>query len=362
MASLRAKERKRQLVKDAQQLARTNIFGPGIVFNGSNVLAQLWTAGMDARLAQLGNSAPIEQQEGLSGDLNDQFGQGEQDPFRDENGEMPFFDGDQTGFPDQMLDGDANVPRRSDDFWDAEIGRAGMDSQPVEMPWARRSTLLPGVDDTTLAGETTLGMNTRSFDIETPSGIRRISRRSDLSLGTTDHRRTTGNAGDAGNAGERFQLGGEEGEAPEHLSSQAMAEQENVQFLDYIAATRAGLKDDDMLLFSDLAPVSDAQVSKQDESCNPSIILMNTDVFPCLYHSLRLLLVLFTKFYLLSLHVDYRQNKMFLMERLCSTLFDLHAMWQSKGIKISVVFLLVHFCLMKLKSCWMKLANVLFSN
>lgn len=274
MASLRAKERKRQLIKDAQQLARTNIFGPGIVFNGSNVLAQLWTAGMDARLAQLGNSAPIEHQEGLSGDLNDQFGQGEQDPFRDENGEMPFFDGDQTGFNDQVLDGDANATRKDDDFWDAEIGRAGMDSQPVEMPWARRSTLLPGVDDTTLAGETTLGMNTRSFDIETPSGIRRISRRSDLSLGTTNQRRTTGNAGEASNAGEGFQLGGEEGEAPEQLSSQAMAEQENVQFLDYIAATRAGLKDDDMLLFSDLAPVSDAQVRKQDESCNSSIILI----------------------------------------------------------------------------------------
>ncbi|PWN32748.1 uncharacterized protein FA14DRAFT_181427 [Meira miltonrushii] len=254
MAILRAKERKRQLIKEAQQLARTNIFGPGIVFSGSNVLTQLWTTCMDARLAQLGSLAsPTEYQEGLDGNLNDHFGQGEQVPFQADNGEMPFFDGDQSGFPDQTLDNNAND-------WDVEIGRAGMDSQPIEMPWARRSTILPGIDDTTLAGETTLGINTRSFDIETPSGIRRISRRSDLSHGTPDHRRTTLNAGDAGiAAAEGFQLGGEEGEAQEQLSSQAMAEQENVQFLDYVSAIRAGLKEDDMLMFSDLAPVSDAQ-------------------------------------------------------------------------------------------------------
>lgn len=263
MATLCAKERKRQLIKEAQQLARTNVFGPGIVFNGSNVLAQLWTAGMDARLAQLGNLAPIENQEGLEGNLNDQFGQDDQDPFRGDAGDMPFFEGDQSGFPDQTLEENDNKSRRSDNSWDAEIGRAEMDSQPVEMPWTRRSTIMPGVDDTTLAGETTLGMNTRSFDIETPSGIRRISRRSDLSHSATDNRRKNTNAGDAGNAGEGFHLGGEEDETQEQLSSQALAEQENVQFLDYVAATRAGLKDDDMLLFSDLAPVSDAQVRMQ---------------------------------------------------------------------------------------------------
>lgn len=294
MAILRAKERKRQLIKQAQQIARTNIFGPGIVFSGANVLAQLWTTGMDARLAQLGNLTPTEHQEGLDVNLNHQFGQGEQDIIQGENGEMPFFDGDQTVFPDQTLDDNLNAPRGPDNDWDAEIGRAGMDSQPVEMPWARRSTILPGVDDTTLAGETTLGMNTRSFDIETPSGIRRISRRSDLSHGSAGHRRLTANTTDAHNPAEGFQLGGEEGEVQEQLSSQAMAEQENVQFLDYITATRAGLKDGDMLMFSDLAPVSDAQVRMQGVSRSPSIILINF-FFYYLLRSLLLLLVLSTK-------------------------------------------------------------------
>lgn len=261
MTTLRAKERKRQLIKEAQQLAHAKIFGPGIVFEGSDVLAKLWTTGMDVRLSQFGNPLPPEEEGRMGTNLNDQFGQGEQDLFRDDNGEMPLFDGDQIGFPDPSFEIQADALQRPDLSWDVEIGRAGMDSQPVEMPWARRSTILAGADDSTLAGETTLGLNTRSFDIETPSGIRRISRRSDLSQTMTDNRRTLAGTEGLADPGEGFQLGEGEGiEAQEQMSSQTLAEQENVQFLNYITATRAELKEGEQLMFSDLAPVTDSQV------------------------------------------------------------------------------------------------------
>lgn len=253
MNKMHAQEALRRMNKDAERNARALIYGPTIDLAGAPMLAHFWTMGMTSRLAKIEKEAAMQAPgdglsaaEGLGGPP--QAGKTGPLPF-DDGGEMPFY-GNETGMETGGID---DQPRASTPFWEAEIGRAGLSSEPLEMPWNR--TMLEQAGEETLAGETTMGVSTRSFSIETPTGLRRPGRLSSMSAISLERRPTTS----IGGGNDRTAIAGAE-EGPYTSDSQAFAEQDMLHFFNYAVQVRNRLEGEQPLFFSDLAPVADSSV------------------------------------------------------------------------------------------------------
>ncbi|UZJ55238.1 hypothetical protein CBS101457_004558 [Exobasidium rhododendri] len=154
------------------------------------------------------------------------------------------------GYDMLQWEDDPGVPRgeqpTSSPAWknDALVGSQSSQKVRNALPWNQVLLRNGGVADTTIEADTTSLGSIRSFSLETPTGLRRPSKRQS-SIG-------------AASAG--FD-GGEEDDfiaAPVvPANSQEVVDREVANFLSFVGQVRAQVPLDQPLFFSDLAPVAD---------------------------------------------------------------------------------------------------------
>jgi hypothetical protein len=253
MANARGRLLIKAMTKQAELISRDTIFGPANDLAASPALVSIWTKGMQAAL-DVHAEENVEPDQSKAPILYPAQGH---DQMHEPTVEYAADDLQPYDEPPPIMDmTDVDVPRASTPAWGSEIGRA---SNTQELPW-NRSVLEQqaiGADETGVA-DTTIGVSTRSFSIETPKGLRRPGRQSSLS-GRASVDRTV--LDEMTPLTRQEHVGGEEGVGDESrvADQPTMLEQDMLNFLAYARMVQER-QDDTTLFFSDLAPVADTTV------------------------------------------------------------------------------------------------------